>query len=241
MSTKCMLGNPLPDQVLPLLESSLTASLDRMRLDRVDLFLLHGMIVPDALRGRLQGTTRSLFLEAVLPAFERLAASGRVGAWGISGIGVPSAILETIRNEPAPGAVQIVANLLDSLGGMKRFDEPARPRELIAAAVGRGIGVMGIRAVQAGALTDALDRPLPDDHPEVQDYQRAAPFRALARQVGESPASFAHRYALSMGGVSTVVLGVKNRAELRECIAAEAKGPLAPELMGRIDAAVGRS
>jgi aryl-alcohol dehydrogenase-like predicted oxidoreductase len=43
-----------------------------------------------------------------------------------------------------------------------------------------------------------------------------------------------------MDGVDSVILGVKNRAELDECIAAEAAGPLDGELMARIDAAVGR-
>ena len=95
---------------------------------------------------------------------------------------------------------------------------------------------MGIRAVQAGALTDAFDRELPEDHPDMADYRRSGPFRDLARQVGESPASLAHRYALSMKGVSTVVLGIKNRQELRECVDAEAKGPLSTELTARIDA-----
>ena len=63
----------------------------------------------------------------------------------------------------------------------------------------------------------------------------------LARELGESPASLAHRYTLSMTGVATVVLGVKNRTELRECIMAQAQGVLAPELMARIDTAVGRA
>ena len=124
---------------------------------------------------------------------------------------------------------------------MKRFDEPGRPREITAAAHRRGIGVMGIRAVQAGALTDAFDRELPEDHPEMVDYQRAEPFRVLARDIGETPASLAHRYSLSMEGVATVVLGVKNRTELHECFRAEAKGPLAPQLVARIDAAIGRT
>jgi hypothetical protein len=38
--------------------------------------------------------------------------------------------------------------------------------------------------------------------------------------------------------VSTVVLGVKNREELRECVEAEARGPLAAELMAGIEAGV---
>ena len=37
-----------------------------------------------------------------------------------------------------------------------------------------------------------------------------------------SAAALAHRYALSMPGVDTVVLGVKNRQELKECLQAEA-------------------
>ena len=62
--------------------------------------------------------------------------------------------------------------------------------------------------------------------------------RALANELGESAASLGHRYSLSMDGISTVVLGVKNRRELRECVAAEAKGPLESSLITRIDADV---
>ena len=51
-------------------------------------------------------------------------------------------------------------------------------------------------------------------------------------------AVLAHRYALSMPGVSSVVLGVKNREELEECLAAEASGPLSHEQIARIDASV---
>ena len=109
---------------------------------------------------------------------------------------------------------------------------------MIAAATEHGVGVMGIRAVQAGALTDAIDRELPEGHGDAVDFDRAAPFRDLARELGESPAALAHRYALSMPGISTVVLGVKNREELRECVGAESRGPLDAELMARIDAAV---
>jgi len=235
LSTKQLLGNPPAEEVRGLLERSLEQSRARLRVDFVDLFVLHGQIVPDG--SRYRGTSRSLFTETVRPEFERLVASGRVGAWGITGVGLPDSIIETLREDPAPGAVQCIANLLDSPGSMQRFAEDARPREIIAAATMRGVGVMGIRAVQAGALTETLDRELAADHPEMIDYTRAAAFRALAKELGESAASLAHRYALSMPGVSTVVLGVKNRVELRECVAAEAKGPLSPEVIARIDKA----
>jgi aryl-alcohol dehydrogenase-like predicted oxidoreductase len=241
VSTKCAIGNRAAREVLPLLERSLDESLARLKLDRVDLFFLHNQIVPDASADQIPGTPHRLFVEAVRPALEQLVARGRIGAWGITGIGVPTTIIATLNDDPAPAAVQVVANLLDSPGAMRRYDEPPRPREIIAVAYRRGLGIMGIRAVQAGALTGAFDREIAGDHPERLDYQRSAPFRALARELDESPASLAHRYALSMAGVATVVLGVKNRTELRECIMAEARGVLAPELMARIDTAVGRA
>ena len=98
---------------------------------------------------------------------------------------------------------------------------------------------MGIRAVQAGALTNAIDRVLPVDHPEMRDFARAAGFRRLAEQMGFTPAALAHRYALSLD-INTLVLGVKNRQELTECVTAADAGPLPPELMARVDAAVPR-
>jgi aryl-alcohol dehydrogenase-like predicted oxidoreductase len=86
-------------------------------------------------------------------------------------------------------------------------------------------------------LTSAIDRALPPDRAEMRDFARAAGFRRLATSLGASPASLAHRYALSLG-VDTLVLGVKNRAELAECIAAVAAGPLPAKAMARVDRSV---
>lgn len=66
----------------------------------------------------------------------------------------------------------------------------------------------------------------------------AEPFRQLARELGTRPAGLAHRYALTLPGVATVTLGVKNRNELREALDAEAAGPLPDDLMQHIHAAI---
>ena len=240
ITTKCRLGDAPPDRAYDLLSASLDASLERMRLSRVDIMLLHNMV---ALRepGDERTTPASALPGAIAPAFRRLVEEGRIGSWGLTGIGEPDALFDLMAVGPRPDFIQCIANLLDSPGGLHRFDGPARPREIIAAANANRIPVMGIRAAQAGALTDAIDRPLPDGHSERRDYDRAAPFRAIAAEMGVSAARLAHQYALSMDGVATVVLGVKNRAELRDCLAAEADGPLDPSLAARIDAAVGRA
>lgn len=238
VTTKHLLGTPPRGEVYRRLSDSLAASLERMRLERVDVFILHGMIASGAEEGATTRCNRELFAEEVIPAFERIVAEGRAGAWGITGVGLPADIISVLQSDPKPAVVQSIANLLDSPGGMRRFDESALPRDIIRTAKENGVGVMGIRAVQAGALTTAIDRELPEDHPEMADYRRAEPFRTLASELGESPASLAHRYALSMEGVSTVVLGVKNRVELSQCLAAEAAGPLDAEVIARIDRSV---
>ena len=73
---------------------------------------------------------------------------------------------------------------------------------------------------------DRKPHPSGRDKPDFDDYERAEPFRELAKKWGESPASLAHRYALSIQKVSSVILGVKNTKELQECIEAESKGSL---------------
>lgn len=245
VTSKCNLGDINPNDVEPTLRRSIEGSLKRLRLSRIDLFFLHSNIVPDAafVAARADGGSRltpySTFAGHVRPAMERLVANGLIGAWGLTGIGHPDTIIRVLGERPAPAAVQCIANLLDSAGGLTFFDGPAKPRETMAVAHENGVGVMGIRAVQAGALTDAIDRKLPPDHPEMRDYARAAGFRRLCRELGTTPAMLAHRYALSLD-IDTLVLGVKNRTELAECIAAAEAGPLSPEEIARVDASVDR-
>jgi aryl-alcohol dehydrogenase-like predicted oxidoreductase len=243
VTSKCNLGNAPPAEIETLLRRSIEGSLKRLRLDRLDLFFLHSNVVPDAAYLARQPdaaarmTLYATFVEHVRPLFERLVGEEVIGAWGLTGIGHPDTIIKLVGERPAPSAVQCIANLLDSPGGLKFFDGPAKPRAVMAAARANRVAIMGIRAVQAGALTATLDRPLPEDHPEMRDYARAAGFRDLAAELGDNPAVLAHRYALSLD-IDTLVLGVKNRRELAECVAAAEAGPLPPELIALIDRAV---
>lgn len=242
ITTKCQLGEPARGTIASCLTASLDASLAAMQIDHADIFFLHSNICDDDMvfafgnehRARF-ATPWSLYVDEVVPAFEALKAQGRIGAWGITGIGVPQSIIMALTHSEKPDMVQAITNILDSAGAIRRFAEPAIPREIIAAAKAQGVGVMGIRAVQAGALTNGFDRTIKDSHPEGRDYHRAAPFRALCAEIGIDPAIMAHRYALDMDGVDTLVLGVKNRTELAQCIEAEAMGPLPPDLAARFE------
>jgi aryl-alcohol dehydrogenase-like predicted oxidoreductase len=215
-----------------VIRRSLRASLDRLGRDHLDLFLLHTQMRPRASeldRPGLIGWER--YRDEVVPEFEQLRAAGLIRAWGITGVGHPDSVLAAVREAPRPDAAQVVVNALDLSGDMWVFGSEARPanEEIRRAANDNGVAVIGIRAVAAGSLTAALDREVGPDHPAAVDYARAEPFRKLAAEFGETPAALAHRYALTAPGVATVILGVKNRAELAECLAAADRGPLTTE------------
>ncbi|MBJ3785887.1 aldo/keto reductase [Devosia sediminis] len=241
VTTKYSLGTVAMEDVYFRLRASLAASLAAMRLERVDMMLLHSEIRPDDFEyppgeppKNERSTALSLYRDAVRPAFARLVAEGLIGDWGITGINHAAATIDALSEGPVPAAVQAIANLLDSPGAMNGTGLAPRPRDVIAAARRAGVGVMGVRAVQAGALTESFDRP--DTHgPDRDDYARAEAFRALCRGWGEDPALVAHRYALGIKGVDTLVLGVKNRAELSVALKAEAAGPLEAEQLAAIE------
>ncbi len=242
VTTKCQLGNPAAADVEAILRRSLTRSLTTLELERVDIFILHSNIIPDGFRLNVpesvqvkMATQWSTYTESVIPAFEKFCKEGLIEHWGITGIGLPSSIIDAMQFPVKPAVVQCITNLLDSPGAMRCFDEDPQPRNIIQIAKSLNIGVLGVRAVQAGALTHEFDRDLPEDHPDRTDFDRAVDFRQLAEDMGTDPAILAHQYALSIPHVDSVILGVKNRDELKQCLEAERKSPLPSAVIRKID------
>ena len=156
---------------------------------------------------------------------QRLTADGRIGAWGISGIGVPASVEAALRSLPQPFTVQAIANVLSSAGEIVP-SHGLSTGSVAGVAADAGIPVIGIRAVGRGALADILDKEVDDKHPIAVDYRRAAGFRQLAWERGIPAARLAYQYALSIPEVATVAIGVRNRSELADAIAAERDRPL---------------
>jgi aryl-alcohol dehydrogenase-like predicted oxidoreductase len=238
ITTKVELPEDEPAALERGMEEVLRGSLERLRVDRVDLLLLHSQLRPDGGPAAPRTLGVRSFREVVRPAFERLRDAGTIRAWGLTAVGHPRALADVLADEPRPDAVQCIANALDMTGDMWVFGGAAQPDNagVRAAAVEAGVPVIGIRALAAGSLANALDREVEPDHPAARDHAAAAGFRRLAAERGESAAYLAHRYALSMPEPATVVLGVKNRIELEECLAAEAAGPLSDEEMRAVEA-----
>src|SRR5258708_30314463 len=106
-----------------------------MHLDAVDIYFLHTNICEDdtvyAHRNDQRAsfaTPWSQYVEEVVPAFEDLKRRGRIGAWGITGVGVPSTGLKALQHDVKPGVVQAVTNLPDSPGGIPPHSGAPPPR-----------------------------------------------------------------------------------------------------------------
>ena len=158
---------------------------------------------------------------------------GKIDHWGI-GLGQEEALIKAINHEHPPEAMQCAINILNSIGAIGYISKKPDPNRVLSECQKNDIPILAIRAVQAGALTSSMDRePHPSgmDKADFTDFERALPFRELAKGWEESPASLAHRYALSAEKVSSVILGIKNRNELQECIDAESRGKLSSSEM----------
>ena len=240
-TTKYRLGNVPAEQVYDKLNASLTRSLATMGIEQVDLFFLHSQLIEDGyqlplyneIRDRL-ATPKSMFQEAVIPAFERLQQEGKIGGWGFA-LGQQSALEAVIASDKPPTAVQCVINPLNSAGDIGYVSGEFDCRGILRACRTHDVPALAIRAVQAGALTSAMDRDLPANDADRLDFDRAAGFRKLAAEWGQSPARLAHRYALSIDDIGSVILGVKNCEELRECVLAESDPRLSADEIEAID------
>ncbi len=230
ITTKCQLGTLPHNKVYDKLNDSLMESFERMKIDKVNLFLLHSQLIKDDyqlpilndLRDSIT-TSLSCYYDSVIPAFERLKSEGKIDNWGI-GLGEEGALISAINHEKQPEAMQCAVNVMNSIGAIGYINKKPNPNRILKECQDKEIPILAIRAAQAGALTSRMDRephPSGRDKSDFDDYKKAETFRDLAKEWGESPASLAHRYALSIQKVSSVILGVKNTQELKECLETE--------------------
>ncbi|MEV6301510.1 aldo/keto reductase [Actinoplanes sp. NPDC051861] len=238
ITSKVQLTKPGGTDWAARIRASLRDSLARIGRDHLDLFLLHTQLRPRTPSSYVPDDLDWDDYTVVASELDRQRSSGTIRAWGITAIAHPSSVVAALSTGPRPDAAQVVVNPLDMNGDLWVYGSSVSPdnASILRTAVSNDVSVVGIRAVAAGSLTGALDRSLDPRHPAAVDFERASPYRKLAAEFGETPAALAHRYALSVPGVATVVLGVKNRAELAECVAAEERGPLSPSEVAAVEA-----
>lgn len=194
-------------------------SLRRLRMDHVDVYLLHGPSADDIARGEC------------LEAMEQMRAQGKVRFTGVS-IGANEMGVELMRR----GAVDVLQQAISVVS-------PQAREALLPAAVEHNVGIVARGVFGQGFLPGTLapDAAFADD--DRRSWQKAEAKQSLAARAealrpltgpDRSLAQLCIQYVLQLSGVSTVIAGTSKWAHMAENIAAVDCPPLTQEELALI-------
>lgn len=228
------------DQML----ASVTASLERLGLDKVELIILHNRIVPN--EGE-RPDTRSNTVDEILGAggaadvMDELKARGHCDFIGITGLGDPASV-RTVVESGRFDAVQVYYNMLnptaDQSGGAGWNSTDFNG--LLHACAAQDMGVMGIRIFAAGhlATSERHGRELPitaNSETPAEEARAAAALDVLGGAYG-MPAQAALRFGLASPLLSTIVVGIGEPEHLDQALGAVEMGPLPSDAIKALEA-----
>jgi len=207
------------------IERSIQRSQERLGRERLDILYLHSRVGRQRdLPGRVLSVNDVLGPGGVADIMKRLKQKGVIGATGFTALGHTDSIRRVLA-KPRRSARRRAQDY----------------EEIIPRAAQLGVGVVGIRALAAGALSDAgeLHRFAKSysslARSEVDaDRVKAQAFRALVPG-GVSMAQFALQFALSEARIDTILIGISERSHLDEALTAYRQGPLEAKTLHEID------
>lgn len=227
------------------LRRSCEQSLRRLGRDSVDLLQLHNRVVSTRADAG-EAIDLAQVASDVAAGLQLLVEAGLVRQVGFTGLGDVDAVQGAARS----GRFATVQSYFNALNPSAGFAGAAGGGQdfagLIDLAAGAGLGVIVIRALAAGALALAAQ---PERHPNAgdpgtplvggaeyaRDLERARDLASLAAELGlEGPLELALRFALSKPGVSTVLVGYSDLAQLEGVIRWAERGPLPASAVGRV-------
>jgi len=242
VGTKVRLGPQDLSSPETAIRASLEASLRRLGRRDVEVFHLHNPI--GLTRSDADSLDMATALGSVARGLEAARQAGLARHIGFTGLGesdalrdvATSGVLETMQSYF--NAINPSAGYPGAHGGEQDFDG------LIDAAAGTGLGVIAIRVLAAGALAAQRERhanagdpggPLQGNADYTHDVNRAKDLSWFATEAGlESPIEMGVRFALSKPGISTILVGYSDYAQLEDAIRWAERGPLPADLIEKI-------
>lgn len=224
--------------------ASLDASLQRLTLERVDIFHFHNAIT---VNGGGDSLSVRQVLDELVPAFESQRKRGKTRFLGITAVGDTAALHEAIDARVFDSA-QVSYNMLNPSAAT------ALPANYPAQDYGRlfdhsqvaGVGVVGIRVLAGGALSGSEERhPIASPPPKPigsaisydADLARARRLMPLIEEgfAGSLPEA-AIRFAISHSAIGTILVGMASQHQFEQALAAVQKGPLPQAALDRLAA-----
>jgi aryl-alcohol dehydrogenase-like predicted oxidoreductase len=213
-------------------------SLRRLGHDSADLLQLHNPVCLGDQGSSPTGDDVPLaeVLGAVAEGMQAVQRAGLVAHIGFTGLGDTGA-LHAIARDGRFTTVQGYFNVLNpSAGYAGATGEGQDFAGLIDTASASGVGVIAFRALAAGALIGRPDRhpnagapdaPLDGGLTYEGNTQRARALAPISAGLGlENPVELALRFAQGKTGISTVLVGFSDLAQLEDALRWTARGPL---------------
>lgn len=226
---------------------SMDGSLQRLGMERVDIFHLHN---PITVAGGGESLSADQVLNEVVPAFQALQAAGKTRFLGITAVG-DTAALHRVIDANVFDSAQVSYNMLNpsAATGLPAGYPAQDYGRLFDHTQKAGVGVVGIRVLAGGALSGSAERhpiasPPPAPIGSALDYgtdlERARRLMPLvAEGHAASLAEAATRFAISHPAMGTILVGMATPQEFEDALAAIRKGPLPQAALDRLAALSG--
>jgi aryl-alcohol dehydrogenase-like predicted oxidoreductase len=233
VGTKVRLRPPDFTRIADAVGASLDGSLQRLGLERVDIFHFHN---PITVKGGGDSLSVRQMLDELVPAFESQRRRGKTRFLGITAVGDTAALHEVIDARVFDSA-QVSYNLLNpSAATVLPANYPAQDYgRLFDHTVAAGVGVVGIRVLAGGALSGSGDRhPIASPPPTPigsavsydTDLARARRLRPLVEEgFAGSLSEAAIRFAMSHPAMGTILVGMASLQQFEQALAAVLQGP----------------
>ena len=231
ISTKVRLDASRRDNFPDQVRASIEGSLERLKVDRVDLLILHNPLVPEPDRATI--TLDEAF--GVMDCFDGLRSEGLFDHVGFTALGDGP----TVRAAIASGRfdmAQVYYNMLNPTAGFALGNGTGGNwtssdfTGLLDTCREHDVGVMNIRIFAAGVLAaderHGREIPITANAEMKAEEARARAVRAALGERSETRSQTAVRFGLSHPAVSTVVFGVAEMAHVHQALAAPGLGPL---------------
>lgn len=245
LGTKVALGTEELNDIPGAVARSMERSRSRLGVETIELIQLHNHV---ATLRTVSGTAPALSVEDVLgprgvvEAFREQRQQGKVRLFGFTARGEILALYRLI-DSGAFHALQVHYNILNPSAGMLMF-----PRfqpdfsQIIDRAAKRGMGVVAIRVLAAGALAGrdrllpgAAGGPLGMSRVEyLENLERARALRFLEQERHRSLPQAAIRFVLMNPKVSTALLGISSLAHVETAASCSGAGGLSPAELSRL-------
>lgn len=228
------------DDIAAAVERSVERSLERLGRDRVDVVYLHNRVAsrrapkPDVGVGALLTADDVIGANGVVAGFERVRARRLADYFGCCSYGGEMDVLDRVIASGAFDAMLVHYNVITQTAWRPAVPNSAVPdyHRIADRAARRGMGTAILRVLEAGLLAgNSREAPSPK-----QDAALARAGTLGFLQGDEATlAPSAIRFALSNPDVSVVLVGVSEVAHVDAAVAAAERGPLAPDLLARLE------